>query len=189
MNNRNAQRCQHHIQSQVARAERMRPTQKPPEAMQAGARDDPAPPFPRLHQAKPGSESELDPAPMCDAQFYRGSGETQDGVAHISCLKQEQHDAEITKEGVAAEGRRCILVAGDVLRGIRFKVVAPGHVWTPLNLPGKEARDVSEFGSKAPMKRPVRPEEIAPASAFFASPQCSGYITGEILPMMGGHNG
>jgi NAD(P)-dependent dehydrogenase (short-subunit alcohol dehydrogenase family) len=33
------------------------------------------------------------------------------------------------------------------------------------------------------MKRPAQPEEIAPAYVFFASPQCSSYITGEILPI------
>lgn len=32
------------------------------------------------------------------------------------------------------------------------------------------------------MKRPAQPEEIAPAYVFLASPQCSSYITGEILP-------
>ena len=31
------------------------------------------------------------------------------------------------------------------------------------------------------MKRPAQPEEIAPAYVFLASPQCSSYITGEIL--------
>jgi NAD(P)-dependent dehydrogenase (short-subunit alcohol dehydrogenase family) len=38
-----------------------------------------------------------------------------------------------------------------------------------------------------PMKRPAQPEEIAPAYVFLASPQCSSYITGEILPIIGGY--
>ena len=38
-----------------------------------------------------------------------------------------------------------------------------------------------------PMKRPAQPEEIAPAFVFLASPQCSSYITGEILPIIGGY--
>jgi NAD(P)-dependent dehydrogenase (short-subunit alcohol dehydrogenase family) len=37
------------------------------------------------------------------------------------------------------------------------------------------------------MKRPAQPEEIAPAYVFFASAQCSGYISGEILPIVGGY--
>jgi NAD(P)-dependent dehydrogenase (short-subunit alcohol dehydrogenase family) len=37
------------------------------------------------------------------------------------------------------------------------------------------------------MKRPAQPEEIAPAYVFLASSHCSSYITGEILPIVGGH--
>ena len=47
--------------------------------------------------------------------------------------------------------------------------------------------DVTKFGAKTPMKRPAQPEEIAPAYVFLASPQCSSYITGEILPIIGGY--
>jgi hypothetical protein len=36
------------------------------------------------------------------------------------------------------------------------------------------------------MKRPAQPEEIAPAYVFLAAPACSSYITGEILPVLGG---
>jgi NAD(P)-dependent dehydrogenase (short-subunit alcohol dehydrogenase family) len=46
---------------------------------------------------------------------------------------------------------------------------------------------VSEFGAKTTMKRPAQPEEIAPAHVFLASPHCSSYITGEILPIIGGY--
>ena len=40
-----------------------------------------------------------------------------------------------------------------------------------------------------PRERPAQPEEIAPAYVFLASPQCSSYITGEILPIIGGYSG
>jgi NAD(P)-dependent dehydrogenase (short-subunit alcohol dehydrogenase family) len=77
---------------------------------------------------------------MYDAPFYRGSGELQDKVAlitggdsgigravailfareaaHIAIVsvKDEERDAEIAKKGVEAEGRKCILIAGDVSR-------------------------------------------------------------------------
>ncbi|RWB18521.1 MAG: SDR family oxidoreductase, partial [Mesorhizobium sp.] len=59
--------------------------------------------------------------------------------------------------------------------------------WTPLNPSEKKAEDVAQFGAKTPMKRPAQPEEIAPAYVFLASPQCSSYITGEILPIIGGY--
>jgi len=74
-------------------------------------------------------------------------------------------------------------------RGIRVNCVAPGPVWTPLNPADVPANKVSEFGAKQAMKRPAQPEEIAPAFVFFAAPTCSSYITGEILPIMGGGPG
>ena len=40
-----------------------------------------------------------------------------------------------------------------------------------------------------PMKRAAQPEEIAPAYVFLAAPSCSSYITGEILPIIGGYSG
>jgi NAD(P)-dependent dehydrogenase (short-subunit alcohol dehydrogenase family) len=73
-------------------------------------------------------------------------------------------------------------------RGIRVNAVAPGPVWTPLNPsdPGLSPAKVAEFGKMNPMGRPAQPEEIAPAYVFLASEADSSYITGIILPVMGG---
>jgi NAD(P)-dependent dehydrogenase (short-subunit alcohol dehydrogenase family) len=76
-----------------------------------------------------------------------------------------------------------------VPRGIRVNAVAPGPVWTPLNPADKSKERVAKFGSDTPMKRPAQPEEIAPAYVFLASAQCSSYITGEVLPIIGGYSG
>ena len=73
-----------------------------------------------------------------------------------------------------------------VERGIRVNCVAPGPVWTPLNPADQDADKVAEFGKDVPMKRPAQPEEIAPAYVFLAAPVCSSYITGEVLPILGG---
>jgi|ERR1043165_9523459 NAD(P)-dependent dehydrogenase (short-subunit alcohol dehydrogenase family) len=70
--------------------------------------------------------------------------------------------------------------------GIRVNCVAPGPVWTPLNVSDRPAEKVAQFGSKTPLKRPAQPEEIAPAFVFFASDADSSYITGEVLTLLGG---
>jgi NAD(P)-dependent dehydrogenase (short-subunit alcohol dehydrogenase family) len=81
------------------------------------------------------------------------------------------------------------LASSLVAKGIRVNAVAPGPVWTPLNPADRPARAVKTFGSQNPMGRPAQPEEIAPAYVFLAAPSCSSYISGAILPVMGGPTG
>ena len=81
------------------------------------------------------------------------------------------------------------LAQNVVDRGIRVNCVAPGPVWTPLNPADQDADKVAKFGARSPMKRPAQPEEIAPSYVFLAAPACSSYITGEILPVVGGSEG
>ena len=96
-------------------------------------------------------------------------------------------DYSMTKGGIHAFARS--LASQLVERNIRVNVVAPGPVWTPLNPADRPAKAVTKFGSDTPMKRPAQPEEIAPAFVFLAAPSCSSYITGEILPIIGGYSG
>jgi NAD(P)-dependent dehydrogenase (short-subunit alcohol dehydrogenase family) len=310
------------IQQEIDRKEKTRSKpEKEGGAMQAGARRYPEPPLPRQHQKKPGDEAALDPAPMYDAPHYLGSQKLKDKVALITggdsgigrsvailyaregadiaiAYLNEHEDAEETKRAVEKEGRRCIILSGDVAdrkfcdaavtatlqafgrldvlvnnaafqehvldfedlsdehfdrtlktnlygyfhmakaavphmqtgsaivmtgsvtgmmgnknlldysmtkggihafvrslashligKGIRVNAVAPGPVWTPLNPADRSAEGVSKFGGGTPMKRPAQPEEIAPAFVFLAAPSCSSYITGEILPIIGGYSG
>lgn len=309
---------QRDIQHEVSKDDAEKASTSGNGAVQAGARAYPEPPFPRQHQPKPGSEARLEPAPMYDAPYYKGSGKLEgmaalitggdsgigravavlfarEGADIVISHLAEDADAAETRSKVEAEGRRCHVVRGDVRdplfcrqliretidalgkldilvnnaafqvhsktledlsdqhfdetiktnlygyfnltkaalphlkngasilntgsvvglkgsaelldysmtkggihsftkalasnlieRGIRVNAVAPGPVWTPLNPSDREPRDVSEFGSQVPMKRPAQPEEIAPAYVFLASPQTASYITGEILPIVGG---
>jgi NAD(P)-dependent dehydrogenase (short-subunit alcohol dehydrogenase family) len=310
--------AQRAVQQEVAEDDR-ETTGAKPAAAQLGARIYPVPPFPEQHQPKPGKEATLDPAPMYDAPFWKGSDKLAGKVALVTggdsgigravavlfaregadvaiAHLAEDADAAQTKAAVEAEGRRAIVLRGNVAdrdfareavaetvrvlgaldvlvnnaafqvhtqdfldlspehfdetlktnlygyfhmaqaaaavmkpgsaivmtgsvtgiegskdlvdysmtkggihaftralsgnllpRGIRVNCVAPGPVWTPLNPSDKEAGKVAHFGAQAKMKRPAQPEELAPAYVFLASPQCSSYITGEILPVVGGY--
>jgi NAD(P)-dependent dehydrogenase (short-subunit alcohol dehydrogenase family) len=301
------------------RTEAARP--KKERAAQLGARKYPELPYPEQHLPKPGKESDLEPRPKFKAPEYRGSGKLDGKVALITggdsgigravavlfaregadvaiVYLSEDEDAEETRRAVEAEGRRALLIPGDVTssafcreavestvgelggldilvnnaafqqhaasleditdeqldrtfrtnifgyfymaraalphlgeggsiintgsvtgldgskdlldysstkgaihaftkslsqsvleRGIRVNCVAPGPVWTPLNPADQDAEKVAEFGGTVPMKRPAQPEELAPAYVFLAAPVCSSYITGEILPVLGGIEG
>ena len=75
-----------------------------------------------------------------------------------------------------------------VNQGIRVNAVAPGPVWTPLNVAdkGNDREGIRLFGKDTPLKRPAQPEEIAPAYVFFASDADSSYVSGAILAETGG---
>jgi NAD(P)-dependent dehydrogenase (short-subunit alcohol dehydrogenase family) len=77
------------------------------------------------------------------------------------------------------------LASNLIDKGIRVNAVAPGPVWTPLNPADSPADKVQEFGKQTDMKRAAQPEELSPAYVFLASPVCSGYITGIVLPVTG----
>ncbi len=68
--------------------------------------------------------------------------------------------------------------------GIRVNCVAPGSVDTPMNA-NLTPDQVRQLEQRTPLGRLARPEEVAAAIVFLASPAAS-YITGETLNINGG---
>lgn len=98
----------------------------------------PKPPFPKQHLEGTGLESELDPQPQWRAPRYKPSGKLMGmralitggdsgigrAVAYlyaregadvaITYLPEEKSDAEETCQAVEQEGRRCVMIEGDL---------------------------------------------------------------------------
>lgn len=74
-------------------------------------------------------------------------------------------------------------------KGIRVNGVAPGPIWTPLQVTGgQEPEKLPEFGADTPMGRPGQPAELAPLFVALADPMFS-YTTGQIFGAVGGRGG
>jgi NAD(P)-dependent dehydrogenase (short-subunit alcohol dehydrogenase family) len=72
-------------------------------------------------------------------------------------------------------------------KGIRANVVAPGPVWTPLQISGGQPMEkIPNLGAKLPLERPGQPAELAPIYVLLAS-QESSYVTGEVYGVTGGN--
>lgn len=71
-------------------------------------------------------------------------------------------------------------------RGIRVNVIAPGPVWTALQVSGGVSDEqMSAFDDENTYQRAGQPAELAPAYVFLASAE-SGYVSGETLNVNGG---
>jgi NAD(P)-dependent dehydrogenase (short-subunit alcohol dehydrogenase family) len=98
----------------------------------------PKPPLPKQHQEFPGLEAKLRPRPQYKAPLYKGADKLKGKVALISggdsgigravatlfaregadvaimFLPEEESDANETRQAIEAEGRRALLLPGDV---------------------------------------------------------------------------
>ncbi len=71
-------------------------------------------------------------------------------------------------------------------KGIRVNGVAPGPIWTPLQVSGGASQDkLEKFGGNTPMGRPGQPAELASIYVQLAAPDAS-YATGQIYGSAGG---
>ncbi|MBI2771525.1 MAG: SDR family oxidoreductase [Burkholderiales bacterium] len=103
----------------------------------------------------------------------------------VTGLQGSKHLLDYSATKGAIHAFTMSLASNLVDKGIRVNAVAPGPVWTPLNPADSPAEKVAEFGKDTDMKRPAQPEELSPAYVFLASPVCSSYITGIVLPITG----
>lgn len=71
-------------------------------------------------------------------------------------------------------------------KGVRVNGVAPGPIWTPLQLDqGQPEGALPEFGQDSKLGRAGQPVELAPVYVLLASNEAS-YITGQIYGVTGG---
>lgn len=119
------------------KARSKKPASKPKPAVQTSMKKQPAPPIPRNHLQKPGTEADLDLAPQFLAKGYKGSGKlagmktiitggdsgigravavlfAREGADVAIIYLNENSDAKETRRHVEAEGRQCLLLPGDV---------------------------------------------------------------------------
>lgn len=73
-------------------------------------------------------------------------------------------------------------------KGIRVNSVAPGPIWTALQISGGQPQEkLPEFGQQTPLKRAGQPAELAPVYVYLAS-QESSYVTAEVHGVTGGEH-
>ena len=71
-------------------------------------------------------------------------------------------------------------------KGIRVNAVAPGPVWTPLQVTGGQKPEaLDKFGEDVAMKRPGQPAELASAYVALAADEAS-YTTAHVYGVAGG---
>jgi NAD(P)-dependent dehydrogenase (short-subunit alcohol dehydrogenase family) len=107
-------------------------------AQPLGQLKEPKSPMPAQHQKKPGLESKVKPRPRYEAPYYQGAAKLAGKVAlitggdsgigravavlfaregadiAITYLPEEESDAQETKAAVEREGRRALIISGDL---------------------------------------------------------------------------
>ena len=114
-----------------------------------------------------------------------------DGGSVINCSSIQSYDPSVPLMDYAATkaaiNNLTVNLASDLgPRGIRVNAVAPGPIWTPLNVATRVEDDYVEFGANTPLGRAGQPSEVAGAFVFLASPAEASYVSGTVLGVTGG---
>ncbi|MGI8434197.1 MAG: SDR family oxidoreductase [Nocardioidaceae bacterium] len=93
-------------------------------------------------------------------------------------------DYASTKAAINAFSKALAQQVGE--KGIRVNVVAPGPIWTPLQVSGGQPTDaLPSFGEQSELGRAGQPAELASAYVYLASAE-SSYTSGSTLSVTGG---
>lgn len=114
-----------------------------------------------------------------------------EGASIINCSSIQSYDPSVPlmdyASTKAAINNVTVNLAADLgPRGIRVNAVAPGPIWTPLNVATRVSDDYVSFGANTPLGRAGQPSEVAGAFVFLASPAEASYVSGTVLGVTGG---
>jgi NAD(P)-dependent dehydrogenase (short-subunit alcohol dehydrogenase family) len=117
---------------------------------------------------------------------HLGPGATIINTASVQAYDPSPNllDYSQTKASIVAFTKALAKQLGE--KGIRVNAVAPGPIWTPLQVTGGQPPEaLDNFGGDTPMKRPGQPAELASVYVILAS-QESSYATGQVYGESGG---
>ena len=127
---------------------------------------------------------------LCAQTFGHAMREKREGaIVHMSSVGAEQATPfagaySVAKAGVSMLSRLLAVEWGP--EGVRSNAVCPGLIYTPLSQSAYERPGITERrASSVPRRRIGRPEDIAEAVLFLASPRAD-YINGAELVVDGG---
>lgn len=121
-----------------------------------------------------------------EALSYLPSGASIITTTSIQSAEPSAHllDYAATKGAITTFSKGLAAQLSD--KGIRVNTVAPGPIWTPLQICGGQPQEaIPEFGQDELIGRAGQPIELSSVYVFLASEEAS-YVTGQVYAITGG---